>query len=185
MTRCFDRRIMGNFDFCRVVAALSLAAALLSPMVSAAEAIEPANQRLFHIERNKNANIVVYDARVMPDSSLAEKDPMVVYWIKEAEDNRIEDLKGIERKMAYGFSVESREGDRLVIDLVADVGRDLVVDRHAGGYRAFIEIDGRRVLLDRIYIFAKETLMLPKVKYIELFGTDPDTGEEAYEKFKP
>ena len=170
---------------CGLVVALFLAVALVLPMVSAAGEVEPANQRLFHIERNKNANIVVYDARVMPDSSLAEEDPMVVYWIKEAEDNRIEDLKGIERKMAYGFDVESREGNRLVVDLVADVGRDLVVDRHAGEYRAFMEINGTTVLLDRIYIFAKETLMLPKVKYIELFGTDPDTGDEAYEKFKP
>ena len=74
---------------------------------------EPTAQRLFHIERNKNANIVVYDARVMPDSSLADEDPMVVYWIKEAEDNRIEDLKGIERRMAYGFKIEERDGNLL------------------------------------------------------------------------
>jgi hypothetical protein len=169
----------------KMICGLVVALFLVLPMVSAAEEVEPAKQRLFHIERNKNANIVVYDARVMPDSSLAEKDPMVVYWIKEAEDNRIEDLKGIERRMAYGFSVESREGDRLVVQMVAKVGRDLVVDRHEDGYRAFIEINGRLALLDRIYIFAKETLMLPKVKYIELFGTDPETGEETYEKFKP
>ena len=184
MTRLLERGFMEN-KICGLVVALFLAVALVLPMVSAAGEVEPANQRLFHIERNKNANIVVYDARVMPDSSLAEEDPMVVYWIKEAEDNRIEDLKGIERKMAYGFDVESREGNRLVVDLVADVGRDLVVDRHAGEYRAFMEINGTTVLLDRIYIFAKETLMPPKVKYIELFGTDPETGEETYEKFKP
>ena len=39
------------------------------------EKIEPTPQRLFHIERNKNANIVVYDAIVRPDSNLAEEDP--------------------------------------------------------------------------------------------------------------
>ena len=164
---------------------LALAAALLSPVNVWADEPEPVQQRLFHIERNKNANIVVYDARVMPDSSLAAEDPVIVYWIKEAEDNRIEGLKGVERKMAYGFSVESREGNRLIIDMVADVGRDLVVDRHEGGYRAFMEINGSQAMLDKIYIFAKETLMMPKVQYIELYGVDIESGKEAYEKFEP
>lgn len=164
---------------------LAPAAALLSQAFVWADETEPASQRLFHIERNKNTNIVVYDARVMPDSSLAAADPVIVYWIKQAEDGRIEDLKGIERRMAYGFSVESREGDSLVIDMVADVGRDLVVDKHGGGYRAFMEISGSLALLDRIYIFATETLMMPSVKYIELYGVDLETGEEAYEKFEP
>jgi hypothetical protein len=169
----------------QVLFGLALAVALLSPVCVWAGESEPAAQRLFHIERNKNTNIVVYDAQVMPDSSLAEEDPVVVYWIKLAEDSRIEDLKGIEKKMAYGFSVESREGNRLIIDMVADVGRDLVVDRHEGGYRAFMEINGSQAMLDKIYIFAKETLMMPKVQYIELYGVDIESGKEAYEKFEP
>jgi len=87
--------------------------------------------------------------------------------------------------MAYGFSVESREGNRLVIEMKADVGRNLVVDMHEGVYRAFMEIDGRQALLDRIFIFAKETFLLPSVEYLELFGVDVETGEEVYEKLIP
>ena len=171
----------------RALFCLALATALLSPVLVWADETEPepVQHRLFHIERNKNTNIVVYDARVMPDSSLAAEDPVIVYWIKQAEDGRIEDLKRIEKKKAYGFSVESREGDRLVIDMVADVGRDLVLDKHEGGYRAFMEINGNQAMLDKIYIFAKETLMLPKVQYIELYGVDIESGKEAYEKFEP
>lgn len=167
------------------VHSLVLALTLLIPLAALAEDPASSAQRLFHIERNKNANIVVYDAWVLPDSSLAQEDPVTVYWIKLAEDSRIEDLKGIERKMAYGFKVESREGNRLIIEMVADVGRNLVVDQHEGVYRAFMEINGSQALLDKIFIFAKETLMLPKVKYIELFGTNVATGEEEYEKFNP
>ena len=69
--------------------------------------------------------------------------------------------------------------------MVADVGRNLVVDMYEGTYRAFMEIDGRQALLEKIYIFAKETLMYPSVKYLELFGTDFETGEEVYEKLEP
>ncbi len=157
---------------------------LALPFGARADDVEPTSQRLFHIERNKNTNIVVYDAQILPDSNLAEDDPVTVYWLKLAEGGHRKDLKGIEKKMAYGFNVESREGNRLVIEMKADVGRNLVVDIHEGVYRAFMEIEGRLALLDKIYIFAKETLMLPSVKYLELFGTDVETGEEVYEKIE-
>lgn len=164
---------------------LTLILALLLPLAAQAKDPEPSEQRLFHLERNKNANIVVYDVRVMPDSSLAEKDPMIVYWLKNAEGGERKGLKWIEKKKAYGFDVKSREGNRLVVELVADINRNLVVDLHEGAYRAFIEIDGRQGLLEKIYIFAEETKPLPTVRYLELFGTDLETGEEAYEKFIP
>jgi hypothetical protein len=169
----------------KMIKPLTLVLFLMVPLVAMAEDSTPTPQRLFHIERNKNTNIVVYDAQVMPDSSLAEEDPVVVYWIKLAEGGHTKELKGIERKMAYGFSVDSREGNRLVIDMKADVGRNLVVDMHEGVYRAFMEINGRQAILEKIYIFAKETLMLPSVKYLELFGVDVASGEEVYEKLIP
>jgi hypothetical protein len=164
---------------------ITLFLALVIPLAVLADDPEPTPHRLFHIERNKNANIVVYDAQVLPDSNLAEDDPVVVYWLKNAEGGHRKGLKWIEKKKAYGFKVKSREGNRVVIDLVADVGRDLVVDYHEGEYRAIIEISGRQALLEKIYIFAEETSLLPEVKYLELFGIDMETGEEAYEKFIP
>ena len=164
---------------------ITLILALMLPFAALADDVAPTPQRPFHIERNKNANIVVYDAQVLPDSNLAEEDPVIFHWLKLAECGHRKDLKGVERRMAYGFSVESREGNRLVIEMKADVGRNLVVDIHEGVYRAFMEIDGRQALLDKIYIFAKETLFLPSVKYLELYGVDVETGEEVYEKLIP
>ena len=164
---------------------ITLVLAMMLPFAALAEDPEPTAHRLFHIERNKNANIVVYDAQVLPGSNLAEDDPVTVYWLKLAEGGHSKDLKWIEKKKAYGFKVKSREGNRVVIDLVADVKRDLVVDLHEGIYRAIIEINGSEALLEKIFIFAEETGLLPEVKYLELFGHDPETGEEIYEKFLP
>ncbi len=172
----------------RILRHIALILALVLPLAALAdeaEKIEPTPQRLFHIERNKNANIVVYDAQVLPDSNLVEEDPVIVYWLKLAEGGHRKGLKGIEKKMAYGFSVESREGNRLVIEMKADVGRNLVVDVHEGVYRAFMEIDGRQALLEKIYIFAEEKFPIPDVKYLELFGIDVEIGKELYEKFIP
>ena len=167
---------------------LTLTLVLVLPLTALADEdkeIEPTPQRLFHIERNKNTNIVVYDAQVMPDSNLAEDDPVIVYWLKLAEGGHRKGLKGIEKKMAYGFSVESREGNRLVIEMKADVGRNLVVDVHEGAYWAFMEIDGRQALLEKIYIFAEEKFPIPDVEYLELFGVDVETGDDLYEKLIP
>ena len=66
-----------------------------------------------------------------------------------------------------------------------DVGRDLFVAAVRDTFRALIDIDGRRALLDRIYIFADESGVMPKVQYLELFGVDLETGEERYEKYLP
>ena len=106
--------------------ALTLLAALAVPSLAHAE--DPAVQRLFHIERNKNANIVAYDARVETDGLLRKKDPVEVYWLKLAEDGARKKLKRIERRMAYGFKVRDQQGDRLRLEMKADIGRDIFVE---------------------------------------------------------
>jgi hypothetical protein len=158
---------------------------VLVPLAAGADKDETTAQRLFHIERNKNANIVVYDAQVLPDGNLPEKDPVDVYWLKLAEDGARKNLNGIEKKMAYGFDVRERDGNRLVLKMKADVGRELTVDAVADTFRAMITIDDRQAQLNRIYIFAEEGGLLPSVKYIEFFGTDLQTKEEVYEKYLP
>ncbi|MFB3077782.1 MAG: DUF4833 domain-containing protein [Lysobacterales bacterium] len=77
----------------------------LSAWLSAAE-LEPGaieQQHLFKIERSKNANIVQYDARVLPDGKLDPDKPVVGYWIRLAEDGRKMKLRFLEKRFAYGF----------------------------------------------------------------------------------
>jgi hypothetical protein len=46
-------------------------------------------------------------------------------------------------------------------------------------------LKGRNAILHKLYVKAKETLVLPKVDYIEFYGEDADTGKPIEEKFKP
>jgi hypothetical protein len=166
---------------------LTLLASITLPLVAAAADVELTAQRLFHIERNKNANIVVYDAMVQPDGNLPEKDKhaIEVYWLKQAEGGERKGLKRIERKKAYGFKVKEREGNRVVIEMVADIGRLITVNPTESTYQAFVDINGRQAVMEKVFIFATEGGLLPTVEYIELFGKDLETGEDAYEKFLP
>ena len=164
---------------------ITLILALALPLAGQAADDDVTAHRLFHLERNKNANIVVYDAQVLSDGNLTEKDPVIVYWLKLAEEGERKGLKGIEKRMAYGFKVEEREGNRVTLKMKADIGRDIVVDAVEDTYRALIEIDGHEALLEKIFVFANEGGILPTVEYIELFGVDVETGEEVYEKILP
>ena len=154
-------------------------------VASAAWAEDPVPVRLFHIERNTNANIVAYDAMVESGGDLRKKDPIDVYWVRLAEDGRRKGLSGIEKRMAYGYKEKERAGNELIIEMRADIGRLISVAPVADGFRARIDIAGRPAYLDKVFIQATEGGILPTVDHIELHGTDVETGQAVFEKFEP
>ena len=50
---------------------------------------------------------------------------------------------------------------------------------------ALFPINGKMQILKRVYVKVDETKFITTVEYIELFGKDPVTGKDVYEKFKP
>jgi hypothetical protein len=143
------------------------------------------SQRLFHIERNKNANIVVYYAQLQSDGSFYKEEPVVAYWLMLAEDGRRQTLNKFEKKMAYGFEVAGASRDSVLLKLKADIGREIIVRVAEDSCLAIIPITNKHAYLNRIYIMAIEKPPRPKVQYMEIFGTDIQTGEDLYEKILP
>lgn len=157
---------------------------LLVPVACLSEALEVSP--LFRIERSKNANIVQYDAQLTAEGKLKPEKPVIVYWIMHENRGEKEDLNWIEKKMAYGFSVEYvPKGNFWLMDLVADIQRKIKVYEANGRYRAETLIDGHRAFIDTIYIKSIEDTIRPKVRYIEFFGKAVETGRSVYEKFVP
>ncbi len=170
--------------FLKTLFATIICTALLIPVLCFSEELEI--EHLFRIERSKNANIVQYDAQLTPEGKLKPEKPVIAYWIMNANGGEKEDLNWVEKKMAYGFSVEyDTKGDFWIMDLVADIQRKIKVYKANGRYRAEILIDGRPAFIDRIYIKSIEGGMRPKVKYMEFFGKGIKTGSNLYEKFIP
>jgi hypothetical protein len=144
------------------------------------------DQPLFKIERNKNANIVQYDARLGDDGRLHPKKPVAAYWIRLADDGQRKDLNWMQRRFAYGFKAKvDRDADTAELDMVADIQRPITVVRHADGYRAWTEISGSSCLLDKLFIHSKGSGLGTKVNYIEFHGTDKHSGETCFEKLEP
>src|SRR5262245_42565533 len=144
-------------------------------------------QPLFTIARSTNANVVQYDARLTASVSLDSKSPVVAYWIMLAEDGRHVRLSTIEKRMAYGFSVKADGSSGCFrMTLAADKTRPIRICAENGSGRAEMVVDGRRSRLQRMFISTRRGGLFGKeVNYIELFGTDAESGEQRYEKIVP
>lgn len=156
----------------------------LHPLVLMAE--EPGRLPLFKIERSKNANILQYDAQVNQDGSLFKKKPVVVYWVRLAEQGQTRKLSWIQRVFAYGFKARhDQSSDSVSLYMAADIGQPVKVQRISGVYRATVSINNQLVVLDKIFVQSSGNGISTKVEYIELFGSSADSGEIIQERLSP
>jgi len=147
---------------------------------------QPDQDALFHIERNKNANIVQYDARIGANGLLHEKEPVAVYWVRLAEQGQVKKLTWIQRKFVYGFKVKlDRDENSATMDLAKDIGRTIVVKRTGKNYRAVTQINGVASYLEKIFIHASGKGISTRVNYIELYGNAVNNQDDLYERILP
>ena len=140
---------------------------------------------LFFIERSKNKNLVQYDIRLTENSDLHDTTPVNVYWI--LENGKREELNSMERKYAYGIARQEKiEENKLRIALVALKGREILVEKIRGFFKAVVPINGKESILHKIYIKSEETAAgLPRVLYVELIGRATQTNLLLRERIIP
>ena len=142
---------------------------------------------LFYIERNKNSNQVHYDILVSPGCTL-EGEVIKGHWkVLEEKPPVIEDFNMFDR-MAYGIVDQKIEGDTVYFFLKAVEERKIKVrvwkEKDQCQVEAQMMIAGAWNKLKRIYVFAKEGLIMPTVKYIDIFGVSAE-GKEIKEQIIP
>ena len=143
------------------------------------------NDHLFFIERSKNKRLVQYDVRVTENDNIHDSDPVSVYWV--LENGRQRDLNLIQRRLAYGIdSYEKLEENRLRVVFVALKGREVIVEKMDGSFRAITAIKGKPSVLERVHVESRERVMgLPRVLYVDLFGRTRETGSPISERIVP
>jgi len=103
-----------------------------------------------------------------------------------AEQGQREGLSWIERRKAYGFSVEPNPGGQsYLMRLQAEEDRAITVFMDGGTVRAEMVIEGRPTFLEKIFIDSLAGGLIPRVDYVELLGTDSKSGERRTEKITP
>lgn len=145
-----------------------------------------APERLFYIQRSNNAHTVIYDANWLPGSrTFHSKEPVKVYWIRYADRGQVEELTYLQRTMAYGVETKPIQ-DGYELWIAAFKKRSIRVLAGHSRPLAITRIAGKDCRLKRIFVqLVDNTCLIPKVAYVELFGSDMETGRPAYERFVP
>lgn len=149
--------------------------------LSAQDDTYPTAERLFHIERNKNKNLVCYDANIV-NGKLDTRKPLKVYWVnREESPGETKDLSAIQRRFAYGYKLRSEGDDSAEVTLTAYPDRVLTIRRQNGKYICTVMIDNKQAFLQSLYVKAKEG-NFNSVEYVELKGVSMDDNKSVSER---
>ncbi|HNQ59696.1 MAG TPA: DUF4833 domain-containing protein [Bacteroidales bacterium] len=143
----------------------------------------PTVNRVFVIERSKNANQVCYDLNIDSRGNLNADKPLKVYWLNRTDrPGAMDNLSLIQAKYAYGYSSKSLGNGDYEITLVAFPERKLRLEKGSDGrYRAIISIAGVRAQLTRIFV-QSEPGNYTKVAWVDLYGISLNSGKEVSER---
>jgi Domain of unknown function (DUF4833) len=155
---------------------LAVLAVLAVAVSTAFSALGQSSQKLFFIQRSKNAAEVHYDARVNADGSLNAKDPIDSYWLNKSPAGDTRDSITFFQKIAYGFDTEPTGKGTYFLKLKAFGERPMWIVKGGDRWRVQTAIAGKQAYMSRIYVATDESGVMPKVLYVDVFGEDMATG---------
>jgi len=169
-----------------VFAALSLAPlAVAQTPAHARIASQETYVPLFVIERNTNANVVHYEAKLR-DGKLDPQQPVIAYWVMAAENGRRQELNLLERLKAYGFDIRpDHDPEAYRMTIVSDKKKEIHVFRMGNTVRAAAKIGSCDAYLEKILIASKKSWLISLPEYAEMVGTDMSTGAPCRERVTP
>ncbi|MBD2701315.1 DUF4833 domain-containing protein [Spirosoma sp. BT702] len=143
--------------------------------------------QLFYLQRSKDANTVIYEANVTASKTLDPGKPVQVYWIRYAEQGQRKDLSSVQWRMAYGYVHNpSSDSNSYDISLNAFKKRQLHVTFHQGKPVATTSINGQQAYLQKIFVQVDpKPHLIPKVQFVDMYGSDLSTGLPVYERILP
>jgi hypothetical protein len=144
--------------------------------------------KLFYLQRDPNSNTIVYDLNYNTDGSIDKSNPVHVYWIRYNDKGQKEELNFIQRKFAYGIVTKSEDNGKFDIRLVSykKYPLSLMKSDADNKYHIFATIANKQAILTRVFVrIDGGSFWIPNVLYVEVKGTDPVTGKEIMERFKP
>ena len=126
-------------------------------------------EKLFFIQRSKNANEVHYDAHVTKDGVLDPDNPVEGYWLNKAEDGSRSGISLLQR-VAYGYDVEPSGNGTYFLKLKAFPQRQMWIVKAGGRWRVQTTIAGKQAFMNRLYV--------------DVFGADMATGAAVQERVR-
>lgn len=141
----------------------------------------------FYVQRDPNANTVVYELNRTAHGLLNESEPILAYWIRYADGGERKELNYIQRKFAYGLNTKKLAKDHYELKFVSYGKLALYLRKDPEGrYNVYTTINQKEAILDRVFVRIEGgTFWVPNVLYVELKGRDAATGKAVTGRFKP
>lgn len=144
-------------------------------------------RQLFYLQRDPDANTVIYQLNVV-DGVVDADEPVNVYWIRYAEGGTRKSLNFVQRTMAYGVSHKLLDNGDFELRLAAYKSKPLRLSycEKSKEYKVYASINNREAKLDRIFVrIDGGSMFSPDIAYFELSGRDTATLAGVAERIVP
>jgi tRNA(Ile2) C34 agmatinyltransferase TiaS len=133
---------------------------------------------LFKIERSRDADVVIYEANLMEDGSLNQKNPIIIYWKKFTTNGKTEPLTKVQNSLSYGLKFLEVTSNETEFQLMA-FEQSMTLRKNAkGDYKVYSRIGNQEMEVERIYVwFSNKSYWFPKVGRVELYTKTANTPE--------
>ncbi|HXB07590.1 MAG TPA: DUF4833 domain-containing protein, partial [Puia sp.] len=119
---------------------------------------------------------------------LDKDEPVKVLWIRYTEQRQRQELSFIQRHFAYGLKERYLGNGTYELRFVSfkKVAMYLMKSPIDNRHHVYVTIEGHQAILSRVYVRIDPggTFWSPNVKYLELKGTDTQTGKELTQRLK-
>jgi len=160
-------------------------AVLIPAFLAARPAAADCDARVLTIARSLNENRVVYEAVLDETGAIDRYHPLRVTWQLAGRNGEREELNFFERGV-YGYNVDTAPGGEVSIRLKARRSFPIRLRIVDGCPRAFAQIDGREARLESVWVQLEGGgFLTPRVSYLEVIGSDPETSEVVRERLTP
>jgi phosphatidylglycerophosphate synthase len=142
---------------------------------------------LFYLQRTPNINTIICELNEkngVPDPD----EPVHVLWIRYTEQRQRQELSFIQRHFAYGLKSRNMGNDQYELHFVSYKKVALYLKKSPvdNQHHVYATITGHQAILSRVFLKINPggTFWSPNVEYLELRGTDVDTGKELTQRIK-
>ena len=147
------------------------------------KAITIPKEHVFVFQRSTNSNYICYDINLQQDGKLSKKEPLKAYWVL-GEGTRTEALTFLDRKMAFGVKIISTKENEAVVHLTAYKNLSIRLCKQNDKWVGIVKLHGHEIVLQKMYAKMKQSISV-KCEYVDITGTDIETGEKRCERITP
>jgi hypothetical protein len=140
---------------------------------------------LFYIQKSFNTNAVVYTLNIDENGNINTKEPIIVFWRRYQEDGQKRDLKYYEKTFGFGVKADFLKDRPNTVEFTIVALKKLklfATVNTKGKPTVATTINGKPAYIEKVFITAEHTKLIPEVFAVELFGKEIKTGKYIYEK---